>query len=64
MKSDIAKLAEKTRRRGFDKSHVNTNDLGQKSVIVGCSQCAALVINGVGCHETGCPNTRRTDDSF
>ena len=23
---------------------------------VSCSQCAALVINGVPCHETGCPN--------
>jgi hypothetical protein len=22
-----------------------------------CSQCAALVINGVACHERGCPNT-------
>ena len=21
-----------------------------------CSQCAALVINGIPCHETGCPN--------
>lgn len=22
-----------------------------------CDQCAALRINGVFCHETGCPNT-------
>jgi hypothetical protein len=21
-----------------------------------CSQCEALVINGMACHETGCPN--------
>lgn len=26
---------------------------------VRCSQCAALVINGVACHERGCPNTPR-----
>jgi hypothetical protein len=25
-----------------------------------CNQCAALVINGVFCHETGCPNSRKT----
>jgi len=22
-----------------------------------CDQCEYLFINGVGCHETGCPNT-------
>ena len=30
--------------RGFDR--------GER----GCSQCEALSINGVACHETGCPN--------
>lgn len=25
-----------------------------------CNQCVALVINGVFCHEHGCPNTRKT----
>ena len=24
-----------------------------------CNQCQALVINGVYCHETGCPNTHK-----
>lgn len=24
-----------------------------------CNQCEALVINGVFCHETGCPNQRK-----
>ena len=24
-----------------------------------CSQCQALVIQGIACHETGCPNKRR-----
>ncbi len=25
-----------------------------------CNQCEALVINGVYCHETGCPNSKKT----
>lgn len=25
-----------------------------------CDQCEAAMINGVFCHETGCPNTRKT----
>ena len=24
-----------------------------------CDQCEALIINGVFCHETGCPNSRK-----
>jgi hypothetical protein len=24
-----------------------------------CNQCEYLFINGVGCHETGCPNTSK-----
>lgn len=24
-----------------------------------CDQCQMLSINGVACHETGCPNTRK-----
>jgi hypothetical protein len=27
-----------------------------------CNQCEYLFINGVGCHETGCPNIKRTVD--
>jgi hypothetical protein len=41
--------------RGFDKSR----ETDEGHVRVGCSQCAALVINGVASHETGCPNARR-----
>ena len=26
-----------------------------------CSQCSAIVINGVPCHETGCPHSRSPD---
>jgi len=25
-----------------------------------CNQCQMLSINGVPCHETGCPNSRKT----
>lgn len=37
--------------RGFDGS----TQWG-KGAHVKCSQCKALVINGVACHERGCPN--------
>jgi hypothetical protein len=40
-------------RRGFDKSHPIPFERGAR---VGCSQCQALCINGVACHEHGCPN--------
>lgn len=36
---------------GFDNSSA-----GDHSFAVRCSQCDALVINGVPCHESGCPN--------
>ena len=40
---------------GFDRSsHVAFT----KQFKVRCSQCEALVINNVPCHETGCPNAR------
>ena len=25
----------------------------------GCDQCEAAMVNGVFCHETGCPNTHK-----
>ena len=25
-----------------------------------CDQCSQLIINGIFCHETGCPNERKT----
>jgi hypothetical protein len=44
---------DQLRAAGFDRSarHGRYNR-------VGCSQCAALVINGTACHETGCPHDR------
>jgi arginyl-tRNA--protein-N-Asp/Glu arginylyltransferase len=43
---------DKLRARGFDRSRY----LGAKLYRPQCSQCAALVINGVPAHERGCPN--------
>jgi hypothetical protein len=43
--------------RGFDRSTIGREEApGSCYVDVACSQCAALVINGVACHESGCPN--------
>jgi hypothetical protein len=42
---------------GFDRSSCSQDE--ECSFRVRCSQCEALVINGVPCHETGCPNAKR-----
>jgi hypothetical protein len=34
----------------------------KRKVRIRCDQCVALMINGVFCHETGCPNTRARYD--
>lgn len=49
-------LAQRLRDKGFDQSKYDRSD---GTTRVGCSQCAAVVINGVPCHETGCPNESR-----
>jgi len=41
------------KQMGFDNSRKGLN-----AIDVLCSQCNALVINGIACHETGCPNTK------
>ena len=46
---------EKLKRQGFDLSAY----VGSKEWRVRCSQCEALVINGVACHERHCPNEPR-----
>ena len=43
------------KRRGFDM----TKSYRDGTVLPRCSQCQAMCINGVACHETGCPNQRR-----
>lgn len=44
-------------RRGFDNSY-RTHDRSGIHIHVRCSQCEALVINGVATHELGCPNIK------
>lgn len=46
-------LLQSLRRQGFDDSY--RSDSG--GYRVRCSQCEAIVINGMACHETGCPNS-------
>lgn len=43
---------------GFDRSC----ELEDGGFRVCCSQCEALVINGVPCHEHGCPNRARDQE--
>lgn len=45
---------EELHELGFDRSDYT---FGRKNLLsVACSQCQATVINGVPCHEAGCPN--------
>lgn len=41
---------------GFDRVWFDDNE---QTIAVRCSQCVAAVIQGVACHETGCPNSPR-----
>jgi len=41
-------------RRGFDKCRV-----GRGVIHVQCSQCNAMMINGIAVHEATCPNEAR-----
>lgn len=49
----MSTLAAKLRSQGFDRTLVENG-----VVHISCSQCEATVIQGVACHEHGCPNTR------
>lgn len=55
-----SKALERIKAQGFDRSaswgERWPGGASRDYVAVGCSQCAATVINGVACHETGCPN--------
>ena len=41
-------------------SEAKQASFGFKRVSIRCDSCQAAVINGVFCHETGCPNTPGT----
>jgi hypothetical protein len=57
----MSRTLERIKKEGFDQSY-ESSDLGH--VKVRCSQCEALVINGVACHERGCPNARKKNDGL
>lgn len=42
--------------RGFDDAYIVEDG---SAICPKCSQCEALVINGLATHEAGCPNARR-----
>lgn len=46
---------KKLRAQGFDLSKYE----GASRWLVACSQCEAACIDGIACHEHGCPNGRR-----
>lgn len=48
-------LRRKLKRRGFDL----TTSQKCGTVRPKCSQCQAMVIQGLACHETGCPNNKK-----
>lgn len=48
LETRLAQLIES----GFDKSYITSDH----TIRLGCSSCEALSINGIACHETGCPN--------
>lgn len=44
--------------RGFDSSELRKDG----SIKLKCSNCEATAINGIACHEQGCPNSRSQND--
>lgn len=56
MSRKVKCLAARLRRRGFNRLRF---DRETGAVRVRCSQCEAMVINNMACHESGCPNNRR-----
>ena len=64
MRDRFPSILEDVLSRGFDKSsRVGRDDTGRfcKGVHVRCSQCDAVVINGVAAHERTCPNEPSED---
>ena len=64
MRDQFPSILEDVLSRGFDKSaKVGRDDTGRfcKGVHVRCSQCNAVVINGVAAHERTCPNEPSED---
>lgn len=55
----MSRLRELRDVKGFDGT---THIPGTSRYRVRCSQCEALVINGIPAHESGCPNIPRFND--
>jgi hypothetical protein len=51
-----ASVLQRLKRLGFDLSQRKPEG-GWR---VRCSQCEAVCVNGIPCHERGCPNARRS----
>ncbi len=47
-------LRQQLKRQGFDQ----TKSFRSGVVRAKCSQCEVMVIQGIACHETGCPNKK------
>jgi len=50
---DEQEKLQELEKQGFDKCSA---DEDEDTIRVRCSQCEALVINGMATHEMGCPN--------
>ena len=53
--NDPQVMLERLEREGFDNSRVS----GAHTVRIGCTACDAIAIQGVACHESGCPNAQK-----
>lgn len=60
--SESSRRMAELKRKGFDRS---ATVFGRPNLLTPrCSQCEALVINGVACHERGCPNAKSSRRSL
>lgn len=57
-RSKAAIRAASLRKAGFNASV----DRQSGYVRFSCDSCQAMAINGIACHEKGCPNEKRDDD--
>ena len=55
MTSKVRDRLQSLQDRGFDQTYLVRGGM----LRVRCSQCEAVCINGIACHETGCPNARQ-----
>lgn len=56
---DVRQVVLSLEARGLVRVSPDTNQF-RLVVPMKCDQCQMLSINGVACHETGCPNSRKT----